>query len=46
MQVNLGLPAALLQIVAREQQGGYFISTVGELCLCLLYTSPSPRDRG
>ena len=35
MQVNFGLPAALLQIVAREQQGGNFISTVGELCLLL-----------
>ena len=35
MQVNFGLPAALLQIVAREQQGGNFISTVGELSLLL-----------
>ena len=35
MQVNFGLPAALLQIVAREQQGGYFICAVGELCLLL-----------
>ena len=35
MQVNPGLPAALLQIVAREQQGGDFICAVGELCLLL-----------
>ena len=35
MQVNFGLPAALLQIVAREQHGCNFICAVGELCLLL-----------
>lgn len=35
MQVDLGLPAALLQIVAREQHGCNFICAVGELCLLL-----------
>ena len=35
MQVNPGLPATLLQIVSREQQGGDFICAVGELCLLL-----------
>ena len=35
MQVDLGLPVALLQIVAYEQQGGDFICAVGELRLLL-----------
>lgn len=35
MQVDLGLPVALLQIVAYEQQGGDFVCAVGELGLLL-----------
>ena len=24
----------------------YYVASLGEVCNCLLYTSPSPRDRG
>ncbi len=31
---------------ARAHEAGSFLRHAGSLSICLLYTSPSPRDRG
>ena len=49
--VSLGAKATLISVVGDDSVGRELTSMVGsepdiEPCFCLLYTSPSPRDRG
>ena len=37
---------AKVKLVDKDSEGYYTLTAFGRYILCLLYTSPSPRDRG